>query len=120
MDSLKVQYEDMVRNLKKPGRDIAATITANQADMMHMAIGIAGEAGELLDAVKRHVIYNKLMDYGNLIEEMGDLEFFLEGLRQQIDVTREHVLQMNMNKLAKRYKEKQYSDAAAQMRADKQ
>lgn len=51
-------------------------------DRLHMAIGLAGEAGELLDAVKRVIIYQKAPDIENLTEEMGDLEFYYEGYIQ--------------------------------------
>jgi len=91
---------------------------------MHMAIGIAGEAGELLDAIKKYVIYNKPLDLVNVVEELGDLEFYMEGLRQGVDVPRQDVIEANVYKLAlgpnARYKGGQYSDKAAQERQDKQ
>ena len=84
-----------------------------------MAIGIAGEAGELLDAVKREAIYNKVLDRENVIEELGDLEFYMEGLRQRLNITREETLYHNKQKLSIRYQGLQYSDKSAHERADK-
>jgi hypothetical protein len=59
-----------------------------------------------------------------VIEELGDLEFYMEGLRQGFGITREEVLTTNIYKLAlgpkARYKGGKYSDKAAQDRADKQ
>lgn len=117
--SLERQHSDMVLDLSKPGTAIIETMTPVTADMLHMAVGVAGEAGELLDAVKKHVIYNKTLDRANVIEELGDLEFYMEGLRQTVGVSREETLQANIAKLAVRYAGG-YSDKAAQERADKQ
>jgi NTP pyrophosphatase (non-canonical NTP hydrolase) len=86
---------------------------------MHMAIGISGEAGELLDAIKKQVIYRKPLDRENVLEELGDLEFYMEGIRQGLGITREQCLAANIAKLGKRYEGMRYTDTAAQERADK-
>lgn len=115
-------YGKMVNNLAKPGKDIIETLTPEKAHLLHMAVGVSGEAGELLDAVKKAVIYNKELDLENVIEELGDLEFYMEGLRQVLSIPRGLTLQENMHKLVGsngRYAEGQYSDKAAQERADK-
>lgn len=112
-------FEEMVAGLKKPGDAIAADMTANKADMLHMAVGIVGEAGELIDAVKKHVVYNKPLDRDNVVEELGDIEFYLEGLRQNLGIDRNDTLATNIKKLGARYKGHQYSDLQAAARADK-
>jgi NTP pyrophosphatase (non-canonical NTP hydrolase) len=120
----EINYSDMVKDLAKPGADIVTSLTPEMAHVLHMAIGISGEAGELLDAVKKAAIYCKPIDRENVIEELGDLEFYMEGLRQGFGITREEVLTTNIYKLAlgpkARYKGGKYSDKAAQDRADKQ
>lgn len=115
----KVSYSEMVQALAKPGDQILVSLSAEKCHLLHMAVGVTGEAGELIDAVKKHVVYGKELDRANIIEELGDLEFYAEGIRQAIGVTREEVLLANMNKLSKRYANKVYSDVAAQARADK-
>lgn len=116
-------YNNMVSALVKPGQDIVESLTSVKADLLHMAVGISGEAGELLDAVKKSVIYNKLIDRENLIEELGDLEFYMEGLRQNQGITRSETLAKNAEKLLTgekaRYKVGQYTDFQAQERSDK-
>ena len=113
------EYSQMVRRLTKPGEEIVATLSANGAHLLHMAMGISGEAGEMLDAIKKAVIYRKELDVNNVIEELGDLEFYMEGLRSYLRVTREQVLAHNMAKLSARYASARYSDQQAQERADK-
>ena len=93
--------------------------TPEQSDMIHAILGICGESGELLDAVKKHVIYGKPLDRENLIEELGDIEFYMQHLRAISGVTRDETLAANMAKLAKRYPDYEYTDAKAKERADK-
>lgn len=114
-----VEHPQLVAALVKPGEKIAAELTGSDANLLHMVIGISGEAGELLDAIKKAVIYRKELDRTNVIEELGDIEFYLEGLRQELGVSREECLAANVAKLQKRYGDK-YSDSAAQIRADKE
>jgi len=103
----------------KPGENILETLTPEKAEILHMGVGVSGEAGELLDAVKKYTIYNKPLDRINIVEELGDLEFFMEGLRQKLNITREETLESNIEKLSVRYKNKVYTDQEAILRADK-
>lgn len=112
-------YSTMVKAIMKPGYDIAADMTESDAHLIHMCMGISGEAGELLDAIKKAVIYKKPLDMENLIEELGDIEFYLEGLRSHLNVSRDDVIKANINKLSKRYSAGTYSDAQAINREDK-
>lgn len=119
MKTQEIDFEDMVKTLAKSGDVIAAEITGDDAHNLHMAVGISGEAGELLDAVKKAVIYRKPLNLKNVVEELGDLEFYMEGLRQKLGITREETLTANKEKLGERYKGFKYSDGAAQTREDK-
>lgn len=121
-DKLVADHQEMVEKLLKPGNEIKNSLLPSTCSQLHCAIGISSEAGELLDAFKKIAIYNKPMDRANVVEELGDLEFYMEALRQQTQITREETLTANIHKLSKgdkaRYKEG-YSDKAAIERADK-
>lgn len=112
------EHKKLVFELAKPGQDIVDELTPMQAFALHMAIGVSGEAGELLDAIKKFAIYQKPLDLENVVEELGDIEFYLQGIRQAFCIDREDVLQANIEKLRKRYGQT-YSNAAAIARADK-
>ncbi len=114
-----IKFDEMVRALAKDGEAIVMEMSGQDAHLMHMAIGVSGEAGELLDAIKKRVIYRKDLDMENVLEELGDIEFFLEGMRQGLGITREACLSANIKKLAKRYEGMMYSDSAAHERKDK-
>ena len=122
--TVEASHTAMVAALVKPGADILASLTPIKCNTLHMAVGISGESGELLDAIKKAVMYNKPLDRENVIEELGDLEFYMEGLRRQLYISREQTLESNMHKLLlsdkARYKLGIYTDKQAQHRADKQ
>lgn len=112
-------HRAMVAKLMKPGQAIFETLTPEKCDLWHAVSGVGGEAGELVDAIKKHVAYNKPLDRENVVEELGDLEFYMEALRKSLGITREETLRHNYAKLAKRYEGHNYSDAAAHARVDK-
>lgn len=85
----------------------------------HAALGIAGEAGELVDAVKKAVIYNKPLDVENIEEELGDLLWYVALMANSLNLSLADVAAKNIDKLRKRYPEK-YSDEYASARLDKQ
>lgn len=118
-EATDISHSDLVKTLVKSGSEIAAHLDAGEADLWHAATGVSGEAGELLDAVKKHVIYKKPLDRENMVEELGDLEFYMEQVRQNLGITREETISANIAKLSIRYAGLKYSNDAAQLRADK-
>lgn len=119
MRKFKITHGEMVAALSKTGEEILASLTPHKCEAWHHASCVPGEAGELFDAVKKFVIYNKPIDRANVVEELGDLEFYMEGVRAAFDITREETLEANMSKLEKRYPGFKYTDQRAQNRADK-
>ena len=113
-------YSDFVNALNKPGEEIIEQTTPINAQLNHMSMLLAGETGELIDAIKKHTIYGKPLDFVNVIEELGDIEFALEALRQLLSIHRDEVIAHNVEKLTTRYPEGHFSNEAAQARADKQ
>lgn len=43
----------------------------------HMLLGIQSELGEIADAVKKRIAYNKPIDFVNIKEELGDLAWYI-------------------------------------------
>lgn len=115
--SIQKQFAAMVLALVKPPEQIV--LTKKQIALMHASIGIAGEAGELVDAFKKYAVYGQPLDRENVIEELGDLEFYLQDFRNITGITREETLAANIKKLSKRYAGFKYTDKRAKDRADK-
>jgi NTP pyrophosphatase (non-canonical NTP hydrolase) len=113
------QYSTMVKLLFKPGEDILKTMSPDDMELNHAALGVAGEAGELVDALKKYLMYRNPLDRKNVVEELGDLEFYMEAIRQNTGIERAETLDANYNKLMNKRYPNGYSDQAAQARADK-
>lgn len=116
--SVEHEHEKLVEELAKNPQDILLAISATQMDLVHGAMGVCGEAGELLDAIKKFAVYQKPLDIENVVEELGDIEFYLAMIRRTLSIHRESTLKANIFKLRKRYPAG-YTDQAAQDRADK-
>lgn len=97
----------------------AKFMATTEFDLIHVALGLGGEAGEFVDAIKKHVIYGKELDEQNLIEEAGDMCWYIALLCHILGIEFEQVLQQNIQKLAKRYPQG-YTDFNAVLRLDKQ
>jgi NTP pyrophosphatase (non-canonical NTP hydrolase) len=115
-----ITHNQLVTALVKSPEQIKAEITADELNIVHMILGVSGEAGELLDTIKKSVIYRKPLDLNNIVEELGDIEFYLEGLRQALGIDRAKTLDANIAKLSIRYSKLTYENDAAIKRADKE
>ena len=73
---------------------------------LHGAIGVATEAGELLDAVKKALFYGKPVDETNILEECGDILWYMAAIADHYGFTFEQAMERNIAKLKKRYPEK--------------
>ena len=74
----------------------------------------------MLDAIKKHVFYDKPLDSENVREEIGDILFYLHGIMTTLGVSLEEIIEENYNKLTQRYPKGSFSNEDAQNRADKQ
>jgi len=74
--------------------------------IQHGAIGIATEAGELLDALKKHLYYQRGLDIVNVREELGDVLWYVALVCNAIGVDMGQVMEANIDKLRQRYPEK--------------
>ena len=106
-----IRYDEFVKLLFK--------VDTFKQMVNHAALGVCGEAGELADCLKKHVHYGKKIDFQNLVEELGDLRFYIQSIQNIFNIPERAILQYNANKLSKRYAELAYSDEAAIARADK-
>jgi NTP pyrophosphatase (non-canonical NTP hydrolase) len=113
-------YEEFVAGRCKSGA--AIKMWPEDRHIMHMLFGVTGEVGELVDAFKKHFIYDQPLDVDHVLEELGDVEFYLAGLRNGLrscgGMDRGQILDQNVEKLTTRYPDG-YTNQAAVDRADK-
>jgi len=95
----EITHPEMVKSLAKDGIVIIEELTPESAHLLHMAVGIAGEAGELCQAIYLSINF-EYIDKENVIEELGDLEFYIEGLRQGLQLARNQTVDLEPTSMA--------------------
>lgn len=83
----------------------ATTASPESHDLAHYVLGIASEAGEIADILKAHHAYGKDLDREHLLEEIGDLNWYVANLLRLLDSDFETVWSQNIAKLKSRYPE---------------
>jgi NTP pyrophosphatase (non-canonical NTP hydrolase) len=75
--------------------------------IMHSIYGCVTEAGEMMDNLKRATFYkDKLLDKPNLVEEIGDMCWYLAIMCDELKISFEEVFDKNITKLKIRYPDK--------------
>lgn len=78
----------------------------NEKDMLiNGVMGLCGESGEAIDIVKKHLAQNHELDKEHLAKELGDIAWYLAETATALGYSLEDILQMNIDKLKKRYPE---------------
>ena len=78
-------------------------ISDEQVMISWNAIGIAGEAGEVLELIKKGIYHQQGIDIEKLKKELGDLIWYIAGLSTTLGIQLEDVLKGNLHKLEIRY-----------------
>jgi hypothetical protein len=85
----ELRWMEMQKSLAKDGEKLAEFSGKSPGVLhrLHMAIGISSEVGEIIECIT-----DPGMEREDLLEEIGDYEFYAFGLRDDIDLSREDVL----------------------------
>ena len=76
----------------------------NEKDVLiNGVMGLCGESGEAIDIVKKHLAQGHELDKEHLAKELGDIAWYLAETATAIGYSLEDILQMNIDKLKKRY-----------------
>ncbi|ASN68268.1 hypothetical protein 10S11_6 [uncultured Caudovirales phage] len=90
------EYQD--KALKTKG-----TYTNNINQLINGVMGLNGEAGEVIDVVKKHLYQGHKLDINKIINELGDVLWYINLIADAINIDLEHVAKYNIDKLEKRY-----------------
>lgn len=71
--------------------------------LINGVMGLCGEAGEAIDLVKKHLAQGHVLDKERLAKELGDIAWYLAETAYVLGYSLEEILQMNIDKLQKRY-----------------
>lgn len=78
-------------------------LSADQARMALYGLGLAGEAREVADEVKKALFHGKPVDRDHLLIEVGDVLWYADHLLALLGFTLQDALAANDAKLAARY-----------------
>lgn len=92
----------------------AQTLGANRANF---ALGLAGEAGETAELIKKHLYHGAPLDKEKLRKELGDVLWYVAMLARNAGLTLSDVALGNVAKLRARYPDG-FSVAASAARVD--
>lgn len=67
------------------------------------ALGLAGESGEVADIVKKAMFQGHAIDKEHIAKELGDVLWYVAETATAIGYDLETIMQMNIDKLMKRY-----------------
>lgn len=81
------------------------------------ALGLAGETGEVVEIVKKHVFHGAPLDREKLVKEIGDVLFYMAALSMACGTTLDHVAKINIEKRRARFPDG-WSPEAAKAKAD--
>jgi NTP pyrophosphatase (non-canonical NTP hydrolase) len=94
-----------------------AVYTDHEIMLVWNALGLAGEAGEVADTIKKAVFHQHGINRDELIKELGDVLWYVAALCSKLDVPMSEVMERNIEKLKKRYPDG-YSSADSKVRVD--
>jgi len=78
---------------------------SNALHIMNGALGLCGESGEVADLVKKCWMQGHNLDREHIAKELGDCMWYVAELATAIGYELETIMQMNIDKLMRRYPE---------------
>lgn len=97
MDSIN-EYQDKIVKFMNPD-----VMQKKQDILMNAVLGLAGEAGEVSDLVKKWLYHGHELDIEKLKLEIGDCQFYVALAATALDMTASQINQLNIEKLSRRY-----------------
>ena len=79
------------------------TAASDENLMLNGAMGLNGEAGEVIDILKKYMFQGHDLDKDHVAKECGDCLWYLAILAKGAGYTLDEIAEMNKEKLRKRY-----------------
>jgi mazG nucleotide pyrophosphohydrolase domain len=92
-----------VNDYQKAALRTASNMNEQYPRILNGVLGLAGESGECVDIVKKHLFHGHELDKEHIAKELGDVAWYLAVAANAIGYDLETILQMNVDKLMKRY-----------------
>ncbi len=99
-----VDYQDYVEKLASP-----QSVETEKDRLLTSALGLAGEAGECADLVKKHIYHGKEFKREDFIKELSDVMWYMAFACNTLGITIQDVIDVNVEKLNSRYKDGKFT-----------
>ena len=76
-----------------------------EQQILNGVMGLNGEAGECIDLVKKHLFQGHALDREKLINELGDVLWYIAQTASGLGISMDDIAQRNIAKLRARYPE---------------
>lgn len=85
-----------------------AYVTANKElnrfdQLRNAAYGLNGEAGEVIDILKKHEFQGHELDTAHIMEELGDVMWYVALGCTALNIDLDKIMEANIDKLRRRY-----------------
>ena len=77
----------------------------HEQQLANAALGLAGEAGEVADTLKKHLFHAHPLDRDGMVKELGDCLWYVAAMATVLGVEMEEIGARNIDKLRRRYPE---------------
>lgn len=77
----------------------------HEQQLANAALGLAGEAGEVADMLKKHLFHSHPLDDDALVKELGDCLWYVAAMATVLGLEMEEIGARNIEKLRRRYPE---------------
>lgn len=83
----------------------ARSTLSDDVRQCNWAMGLAGEAGETCDYIKKVVCHGHELDRDHVVKELGDVLWYVAVMANEYGITLAEIATENIEKLNKRYPE---------------
>lgn len=100
------EFIALCKRTESPAQPLNPSFKPDYNRLLHAAIGIATESGELLDALKKNMFYDRALNTTNVQEEIGDLLWYIAIALDAMGSTFEMEMDRVIRKLRVRFPDK--------------
>lgn len=93
-----IEYQHLAQRTSNP-------TLSNIEKLRNGCYGLCGESGECIDVLKKHEFQGHELNRDKLIDELGDVLWYIVQTAVGLDTTLEEIAQHNIAKLRARYPE---------------
>ncbi|KRL57081.1 MULTISPECIES: nucleoside triphosphate pyrophosphohydrolase family protein [Furfurilactobacillus] len=90
-------------------KEAKRTLFGNEQVLTNITLGVANEAGQVVDLVQRYTFQGRPLDKEKLTHELGDTLWYLSQIAEWANIDFEEVAKKNIEELNDRYPDPQHA-----------